>query len=209
MYRLILASESPRRKEIMEQMGINFETIPSHMKEDITKEDPSELVKTLASLKAGEVAARLKYERDNLIIIGADTVVYHNGHILGKPRDRDDAVRMLKEISGDVHNVYTGVSIIIRRTEPDKSNGRDENIVFSVKTQVAVKQLTMDEIEDYVDSGEPYDKAGAYAIQGRFGIYIKELHGDYYNVVGFPIARIYEELLDKGINIKKFKIDVA
>lgn len=203
MYRLILASESPRRKEIMEQMGINFETIPSHMKEDITKEDPSELVKTLASLKAGEVAARLKYERDNLIIIGADTVVYHNGHILGKPRDRDDAVRMLKEISGDVHNVYTGVSIIIRRTEPDKSNGRDENIVFSVKTQVAVKQLTMDEIEDYVDSGEPYDKAGAYAIQGRFGIYIKELHGDYYNVVGFPIARIYEELLDKGINIKK------
>lgn len=209
MYRLILASESPRRKEIMEQMGINFETIPSHMKEDITREDPSELVKTLASLKAGEVAARLKYERDNLIIIGADTVVYHNGHILGKPRDRDDAVRMLKEISGDVHNVYTGVSIIIRRTEPDKSNGRDENIVFSVKTQVAVKQLTMDEIEDYVDSGEPYDKAGAYAIQGRFGIYIKELHGDYYNVVGFPIARIYEELLDKGINIKKFKIDVA
>lgn len=203
MYRLILASESPRRKEIMEQMGINFETIPSHMKEDITREDPSELVKTLASLKAGEVAARLKYERDNLIIIGADTVVYHNGHILGKPRDRDDAVRMLKEISGDVHNVYTGVSIIIRRTEPDKSNGRDENIVFSVKTQVAVKQLTMDEIEDYVDSGEPYDKAGAYAIQGRFGIYIKELHGDYYNVVGFPIARIYEELLDKGINIKK------
>jgi len=190
-------------------MGINFETIPSHMKEDITREDPSELVKTLASLKAGEVAARLKYERDNLIIIGADTVVYHNGHILGKPRDRDDAVRMLKEISGDVHNVYTGVSIIIRRTEPDKSNGRDENIVFSVKTQVAVKQLTMDEIEDYVDSGEPYDKAGAYAIQGRFGIYIKELHGDYYNVVGFPIARIYEELLDKGINIKKFKIDVA
>lgn len=203
MYRLILASESPRRKEIMEQMGINFETIPSYMKEDITREDPSELVKTLASLKAGEVAARLKYERDNLIIIGADTVVYHNGHILGKPRDRDDAVRMLKEISGDVHNVYTGVSIIIRRTEPDKSNGRDENIVFSVKTQVAVKQLTMDEIEDYVDSGEPYDKAGAYAIQGRFGIYIKELHGDYYNVVGFPIARIYEELLDKGINIKK------
>ena len=203
MYRLILASESPRRKEIMEQMGINFETIPSHMKEDITREDPSELVKTLASLKAGEVAARLKYERDNLIIIGADTVVYHNGHILGKPRDRDDAVRMLKEISGDVHNVYTGVSIIIRRTEPDKSNGWDENIVFSVKTQVAVKQLTMDEIEDYVDSGEPYDKAGAYAIQGRFGIYIKELHGDYYNVVGFPIARIYEELLDKGINIKK------
>lgn len=189
----------------MEQMGINFETIPSHMKEDITKEDPSELVKTLASLKAGEVAARLKYERDNLIIIGADTVVYHNGHILGKPRDRDDAVRMLKEISGDVHNVYTGVSIIIRRTEPDKSNGRDENIVFSVKTQVAVKQLTMDEIEDYVDSGEPYDKAGAYAIQGRFGIYIKELHGDYYNVVGFPIARIYEELLDKGINIKNLK----
>jgi len=209
MYRLILASESPRRKEIMKQMGIYFETIPSQVKEDIVKEEPSELVKALASLKAGEVADRLKNEQDDLIIIGADTVVYHNGHILGKPKDRDDAIRMLKEISDDVHDVYTGVSIIIRRNN-DKAYGRDdEKIVFSVRTQVAVKALTEEEIEDYVDSGEPFDKAGAYAIQGGFGIYIKEIHGDYYNVVGFPIAKIYEELMAKGINIKKFKKGIA
>lgn len=206
MYRIILASGSPRRKEIMRQMGICFETIPSQVKEDIKEENPSKMVEALASLKAKEVAARLKHERDNLIIIGADTVVHHKGHVLGKPKDRDDAARMLKEISDDVHDVYTGVSIIIRRNggneEPEPE---DENIVFSVRTRVTVKKLAEDEIEEYIASGEPFDKAGAYAIQGRFGIYIKEINGDYYNVVGFPIAKIYEELRARGINIKNLK----
>lgn len=206
MYRIILATESPRRKEIMKQMGLCFETVPSLVKEDIKEENPSKLVEALASLKAGEVALRLRNEQDDLIIIGADTIVYHNGKVLGKPKDRDDAVRMLKDISGDVHDVYTGVSIIIRRNNNGgKWDEEDERIVFNVKTRVAVQPLTLDEIDDYVDSGEPFDKAGAYAIQGRFGIYIKEIYGDYYNIVGFPIAKIYEELKARGINIKKLK----
>lgn len=203
MYRIILASESPRRKEIMEQMGIIFETVPSRVKEDIKRESPAELVESLASLKSGEVAARFENAKENLIIIGADTVVYHNGHILGKPKGREEAINMLKSISGDVHEVYTGVSIIIRRNNGEKNCEREEKISFNVKTEVVVQPLSMDEIEDYVDSGEPFDKAGAYAIQGRFGIYIREIHGDYYNVVGFPISKIYEELKARGINIKK------
>lgn len=206
MYRIILASESPRRKEIMEQMGISYEIIPAQVIEDIEEKSPSDMVEALATLKAKDVAARLKNEQGQFIIIGADTIVYHRGQVLGKPKDRDDAIRMLKAISDDVHEVYTGVSIIIRRNNYDKTNNKeDENIVFSVNTQVVVQPLTMDEIEDYVSSGEPFDKAGAYAIQGKFGIFIKEIHGDYYNIVGFPIAKIYEELIAKGINIKKLK----
>jgi len=210
MYRIILASGSPRRKEIMNQMGIGFETVPSYVNEDIKESDPSKLVEALASVKAKEVAGRFADERENLIIIGADTVVYHKGQVLGKPKDRDDAIRMLNGLSGDIHDVYTGVAIIIRRNKSDNAdiNG-EESIVFNVRTRVSVKLLSKEEIEDYVDSGEPYDKAGAYAIQGAFGIYIKEIQGDYYNVVGFPIARIYEELLKKGINIKKIKKGIA
>ncbi|HPU63077.1 MAG TPA: Maf family protein [Mobilitalea sp.] len=200
----LLASESPRRKEIMNQMGISFESVPSHVNEDIKESDPTKMVEALASLKAGEVAGRFGDEQENLIIIGADTIVYHNGQVLGKPKDRDDAIRMLKGLSGDIHDVYTGVSIIIRRNKFDKANtNEDEKIVFNVRTRISVKPLSEEEIEDYVNSGEPFDKAGAYAIQSAFGIYIKEIHGDYYNVVGFPIAKIYEELLKKGINIKK------
>lgn len=203
MYKIILASNSPRRIEIMKQMGISFEAIPSYVNEDIKEENPEKMVEALAFLKAGEVASRLKDEKDDLIIIGADTIVYHMGQVLGKPKDRDDAERMLKSISDDVHDVYTGVCIIIRRNSIDSAEKSEEKIAFSVRTQVAVQPLTNDEIEDYINSGEPFDKAGAYAIQGRFGIHIKEIHGDYYNVVGFPIAKIYEELMAKGINIKK------
>jgi len=185
-------------------MGISFESVPSHVNEDIKESDPTKMVEALASLKAGEVAGRFGDEQENLIIIGADTIVYHNGQVLGKPKDRDDAIRMLKGLSGDIHDVYTGVSIIIRRNKFDKANtNEDEKIVFNVRTRISVKPLSEEEIEDYVNSGEPFDKAGAYAIQSAFGIYIKEIHGDYYNVVGFPIAKIYEELLKKGINIKK------
>lgn len=205
MYRIILASESPRRREIMDQMGICYEVIPSHVKEDVKDDIPSKMVEALASLKARDVADRLKNEPNNTIIIGADTIVFHRGQVLGKPKDRDDAIRMLKSLSNDVHEVYTGVSIIIRKNNYKDIKANDENIVFSVSTKVVVQPLTIDEIEDYVDSGEPFDKAGAYAIQGGFGIYIKEIHGDYYNIVGFPIAQIYEKLKAVGINLKKIK----
>lgn len=204
MYKVILASGSPRRKEIMDQMGISFEAVPSHEKEVVEHDIPSKMVEALAKLKADDVASRFESIEDNLIIIGADTLVFHKGQVMGKPKDRDDAIRMVKSLSGDTHEVYTGVYIIIRNNE-DKENKKEENIAFSVCSKVTVQPLTMEEIEDYVDTGEPYDKAGAYAIQGRFGIYIKEIQGDYYNIVGFPISRIYEELKAKGINIKKLK----
>lgn len=197
MYRIILASESPRRKEIMDQMGIDYETIPSQVEEVVEDTRPSDMVEALATIKAKDVANRLKEE--NCIIIGADTMVFHRGQALGKPKDREEAVLMLKSLSDDVHEVYTGICIIIR------SNDKEESIIFSESTKVIVQPLSPEEIEDYVDTKEPLDKAGAYAIQGKFGIYIKEIRGDYYNVVGFPIAKIYEKLKEYGINIKKLK----
>jgi len=203
MYSIILASESPRRKEILERMGIPYETIPSHVLEVVSETSPSDMVIALASLKAKDVASRIKEkdfkDKKKLIIIGADTIVFHKGQALGKPKDRNDAIKILNSLSGDAHEVKTGVCIIIRDLT---TCSEDEIITFDVSTQVIVQPLTSQQIEDYVDTGEPMDKAGAYGIQGGFGIYIKEIHGDYYNIVGFPIAKIHEKLLSYGIRIK-------
>ena len=169
MYRIILASESPRRKEIMDQMGIAYETMPANVAEEASGDGPSDMVKALAKLKARNVniqTKKLQSGEEGLIVIGADTVVYHNGKILGKPKDREDAVKMLEALSGDIHEVYTGVCIIISRNKQEHGdNVKDEEIVFSVSTKVAVNPLTREQIEDYVDTKEPFDKAGAYAIQ--------------------------------------------
>ena len=197
MYKIILASESPRRKEIMRTMGIPFETVPANVVEIAEETEPAEMVKALAAIKAKAVADTIGKETGDLIIIGADTMVFYDGHALGKPKDKQDAARMLALLSGAVHEVFTGVTIIKRR------EGCDQSISFAVCTEVTVQALTKEQIEDYIASGEPIDKAGAYAIQGQFGIHIKKIAGDYYNVVGFPIARIYETLLGEGINIKK------
>jgi septum formation protein len=205
MYRIILASESPRRKEILKQMNIPYEVMSSNAQEEVEYTTPSETVEALATLKAKDVSSRISREGESSIIIGADTMVFHKGEALGKPKDKEDAVQMLKSLSGDVHEVYTGVCIIIRRNNSDSCKDSDETITFSVCTRVEVQQLTIEQIEDYVDTGEPLDKAGSYAIQGEFGIYIKEIHGDYYNIVGFPISKIHERLLAHGINIKKLK----
>ena len=205
MYRIILASESPRRKEIMEQMGIYYESMPANVTEETVESDPYDMVKALACLKARSVAVEVQSRQEDLIIIGADTLVFHKGKALGKPKDREDAIEMLEAISDDHHEVCTGVCIIIRRNSHESDNRTEKEITFSVSTEVVVNPLTREQIEDYVDTKEPLDKAGAYAIQGGFGIYIKEIHGDYYNIVGFPIAKIYEELITCGINIKKLK----
>jgi septum formation protein len=137
-------------------------------------------------------------EYKEVIIIGADTMVFYQEHALGKPKDEADALRMLQLLSDDVHEVNTGVSII----KKDK-DGKEERISFAVSTKVYVQPMTTEQIMDYIATGEPMDKAGAYAIQGKFGIYIKEIVGDYYNVVGFPISKIYDTLLRRGIDIKK------
>jgi septum formation protein len=202
MYQLILASASPRRKEILEAMGISYRVVTSKAEEVTGETVPARMVQDLAGLKAREVAKEVKKAGDKResIILGADTMVFYREHALGKPKDIEDAVRMLELLSGDVHEVYTGVSIVIIDKE-----GREEVLSFAVSTKVAFYPLTKAQIMDYIATGEPMDKAGAYAIQGSFGIYIKEITGDYYNVVGLPIAKINQMLLDKGIDIKKLK----
>ncbi|MGF7145013.1 septum formation protein [Anaerotaenia torta] len=200
MYQIILASESPRRKEIMENMGIPYQVLTSRVKEVTEETVPKKMVQALAGLKAAavkeEAKARAGADTD-LIIIGADTMVFYKEHALGKPRNEADAVRMLRLLSGDIHEVLTGVSIIILHRE-----GWEEELHFSICTRVTVNPLTDRQLLDYIASGEPMDKAGAYGIQGSFGIYIKEIEGDYYNVVGFPIAEIYAVMLRHGIDLK-------
>lgn len=203
MYQIILASESPRRKEIMETMGIPYIVIPSKVKEEVEESVPDKMVQALASLKteAIKTQARKQIPEDrNLIILGADTMVFYQEHALGKPKDEEDAARMLRMLSDDIHEVRTGVSIHIV-----KHSGEEESFTFAVCTKVVVNPLTEEQIRDYIATGEPMDKAGAYAIQGKFGIFIKEIDGDYYNIVGFPIAEIYASLLRHGIDIKKLE----
>ncbi|MDF2484155.1 MAG: hypothetical protein K0R46_323 [Herbinix sp.] len=203
MYQIILASESPRRKEIMETMGIPYRVIPSNVKEEVEETVPAQMVQALARLKTVAIKELVLQQADadkDIIILGADTMVFYKEHALGKPKDEGDAARMLRMLSNDVHEVYTGVSIIVLRRD-----GEEENIGFDVCTKVVVNPLTEEQILDYIATGEPMDKAGAYAIQGKFGIYIKEIEGDYYNIVGFPIAEIYASMLRHGIDLKKIK----
>lgn len=201
MVQIILASASPRRKEIMEIMGIEYKVMVANVEEVVKETVPSDMVQELAKLKTREVIARVPMQpAEDIILIGADTMVFYQEHALGKPKDPADAARMLQMLSDDVHEVCTGVSIIIKRADANM-----EEFSFSVSTKVVVQPLTEEQIADYIATGEPMDKAGAYGIQGKFGIYIKEIIGDYYNVVGFPIAQIYSTLLKKGIDLKKLK----
>ena len=199
MYKIILASASPRRKEILDRMGITYQVIVADVEEHVSETEPSKMVQALASIKAEAVLTKYRqlYE-DAFIIIGADTMVFYNGQALGKAKNEADAYRMLTMLSGNSHEVITGVSIII-------SSNETERISFAVSTRVTIAPLTDRQIWDYIATGEPADKAGSYAIQGKFGIYVKEIVGDYYNVVGFPIAKIYELLLERGIDITQQK----
>ena len=192
-YQIILASGSPRRKELLELIGVEFKILISNKEEVITSSNPEEVVKELSMMKAEDVAAGVS---GPAIILGADTVVAHNGRILGKPKDREDAIRMITSFAGDDHQVYTGVCIIKK-----EADGSVKTISFAEGTKVTVYSMTSEKIERYVDSGEPMDKAGAYAIQGLFAPYIKGIEGDYYTIVGFPIAGIYQRLKEEGINL--------
>ena len=190
MTKFVLASGSPRRKELLEQMGICFEISPAHGDEIITKELPAEIVEELSCAKASEVADRYAQQsiNDTTVIIGADTIVAHGAEIMGKPADQDDAVRMLDLLQGDTHQVYTGVTLVILK------DGTRSTMTFSEKTDVMMYPMTKEQIKAYVETGEPMDKAGAYAIQGKCAAYIKGIHGDYNNVVGLPVARLMQEL---------------
>ena len=182
--KVILASNSPRRRELLHQIGIQPEVIPSQIEELTTSQLPEEIVVELSLKKAEDVADRTL---ESALIIGADTIVAVDGMILGKPKSHEDAYKMVKRIQGRSQEVYTGVTLIYK--EKGRSRGRS----FVEKTEVSVYSMTEKEIKSYTDSKEPMDKAGAYGIQGVFAAYIEGIHGDYNNVVGLPIGRVYQE----------------
>ena len=187
--RYVLASGSPRRKELLAKVVPDFEIIPAGSEEQMTKQEPSEIVEELSYQKASEIFYKnFTDNKDRLVVIGADTVVSYNHRVLGKPADRKDATDMVAQLSGQVHNVYTGVTVFYNEGDEQKS------FTFSECTKVKVAPMTQDEIAEYVASGEPDDKAGAYGIQGLFAKYIEGIEGDYYNVMGLPVARLYKEL---------------
>lgn len=191
MKNIILASASPRRRELLEKLRIPFEIRVSDVKEIITKTVPAEIVEELSLQKAMAVA---ETEPDALVI-GADTMVASDETVLGKPKDKEDAAAMLKSLQGKSHQVYTGVTLTWM--------GEKEREIrtFSEASQVFLYPMTEEEIQRYVDTGEPMDKAGGYAIQGLFAVYVKGIAGDYNNIVGLPVARLYQELKKNGIVI--------
>lgn len=196
--RIILASASPRRKELLHQIGMEFTVTAAQGEEIITKESPREAVVELAEGKAGEIfhaQMRENLQKEDILVIGADTVVVCDDRILGKPKDEADAVAMLAMLSGRTHEVYTGVSLMLC------VDGKQITKSFFEMTQVTMYPMRKEEIEAYVAGGEPADKAGAYGIQGEGARFVRKIDGDYNNVVGLPVARIYQELLQLGIAI--------
>ncbi len=183
MREFVLASASPRRKELLSQIGIKFRTCTSKKEEEILRSLPEDIVKDLSYTKARDV-----YERENWenIVIGADTIVVANEQVLGKPKNEKEAFEMIKMLQGDIHHVYTGVSIIWQQ------NNNTHVSSFYAVTEVELYYMNDDEIRNYISTSEPYDKAGGYAIQGYFARYVKGIKGDYNNVVGLPIGKLYQ-----------------
>ena len=185
MSRIILASASPRRRELLTQIGLKFDIMPSHIEEVLRGESPAENVMGLAADKAGDIYEQLKaLGEGDALVIGADTVVALEDKILGKPKDETDALQMLRFLQGQTHQVYTGVCMM---TE-------GKTMTFYGKTDVTMYLADDEQIMDYIRSGEPMDKAGSYAIQGLGTIFVKEIHGDYNNVVGLPVAEVWQYL---------------
>lgn len=182
--KVILASQSPRRQELIKLIYDNVEILPAQCDESLPEGIKArEAVEYLSKIK-NEATAKLT-DKENLII-SADTVVAVDGVVLGKPVNKDDARRMISFLSGKVHQVYTGVTLSVN----------EKSVTFSEKTDVEFYALTENEIEEYINTPEPYDKAGAYGIQGKAGLLVKGIKGDYYNVVGLPVARLKREILE-------------
>ena len=195
---IILGSASPRRRELLAQIGAEFEVRVSNKEEVYHSNVPEEIVKELALMKAENVAEELVEENPagavkSTVVIGADTIVVLDGKILGKPADEADAVQMLSSLQGRRHDVYTGVAVL----DYDE-NGEKRVYNYPVGTAVYVNEMTEEEIRAYVETKDPLDKAGAYGIQGRFAAHIDRIEGDYYNVVGLPVSRVYRTLRELG-----------
>jgi len=184
-YKIVLASQSPRRKELLSHLQIPFEVL---VKEDVEEVFPDELPsEEVPAYLARQKATPYKEDCENndVLVISADTIVYCNGQVLGKPKDRDEAVAMLQMLSGKAHEVITGVAL----------TAKDKQTDFSVSTKVFFKALTQEEIDFYIDNYKPFDKAGAYGIQEWIGMVgIERIEGSYFNVVGLPVQRLYAEL---------------
>lgn len=197
--KFILASASPRRRELLAQAGIACEVLPSSVEEKITQTITHDIVMELASQKAQDVftsvtgaAENGNHEDEDLTVIGADTIVSYRGEILGKPSDETEAYDMLSLLADRTHQVYTGVCLLIRK------NGSVTRHLFYERTDVTFYPIDNQDLHAYVSSGDPLDKAGAYGIQGSFAIHVKMIQGDYNNVVGLPISRLYQELKKTG-----------
>ena len=196
MSKIILASASPRRKELLAKAGISFTVIPAAGEEKRTSEDPGEAVQQLARDKAEWVAQSLAECEEGTLVIGSDTIVVFENRILGKPKDRRDAAETLEKLQGNTHQVYTGVTVLERKADKWVEH------TFFESTDVTFYPVSREEIQDYIATGEPMDKAGSYGIQGLFGIYVKGICGDYNNVVGLPVARLFHEMKKSGINLR-------
>ena len=200
MKKIVLASASPRRRELLSQVGIIFEVKPASGEERITSTEPSKGVEELSCQKAMFTAHALEKEQADdladILVIGADTIVSYEGKILGKPSDPKAAVDMLSMLQGNTHQVYTGVTVLVREEESWKVH------TFHECTDVIFYPVTQEEITEYVNSKDPMDKAGSYGIQGAWGAYVKGIRGDYNNVVGLPVARLIYETKKLGINLR-------
>jgi septum formation protein len=199
---VILASSSPRRKKLLEQINLTFEICPSEIEEVVDDSlPPEEVVMDLAKRKGEDVAAG----KPDALIIAADTIVFFDGHILGKPAGRNEAFRMLKNLSGQSHAVYTGVYTA-------RTNGNDIINSFTLfeKTIVTFGTLTDEDIYSYIDKESPYDKAGSYGIQDDLGsLFVKRIEGDYNNVVGFPLYSFYQSLKSTFPEVTKQIFDIS
>jgi septum formation protein len=186
--KLVLASKSPRRAEILGAVGWKFEAVAANIDETrMESEDAGSYVKRLAQTKAETVAKRISHHG---LVLGADTVVVIDGEILGQPRNDEDARRMLRLLNGKWHEVVTGVALVGGGNPP-------RVFVDHETTRVRFCEMSADEVDWYVSTGEPSDKAGAYAIQGRGGLFIEEIQGDYFNIVGLPVRLVYELMSEK------------
>ena len=186
MEKIILASASPRRRELLTMVRLPFDVIVSDCDENISYEGPEDMVTKLSLRKAENVAEKLREDTKAHLVIGSDTIVYFQNEILGKPKDEEDAFRMLKELSGHTHVVYTGVTVI------DTATGRTES--FCEATKVEFYPVTDEEIQAYINTGDPMDKAGSYGVQGLGAFLVKRIEGDYFTVVGLPVAHLLQLL---------------
>ena len=191
MQKIILASGSPRRRELLTQIGMPFEVITSDVKEVTTATQPDEIVKELSKIKAEAVKQLCKEKGEtyqDAVILGADTIVAYQGRILGKPEDEAAASEMLQMLSGHVHQVYTGVCMVERK------DGELDCHTFFEQTDVKMYPISQAQIDAYIASGESMDKAGSYGIQGLGAVFVESIHGDYNNVVGLPVSRVWQYL---------------